>query len=116
MTSNSFKASLLVTALMCFNACPGDARKLLEPSSTSVKISDRSVGAEPLSLWNDGATKSAITTYVEKVTKVGSPDYIPPAERIATFDQDGTLWVEQPMYTQVIYCLDRVAALAAAKP
>ena len=49
-------------------------------------------------------------------TKEGSPTFVPPAERIATFDQDGTLWVEHPMYSQVIYCLDRVPALVAEKP
>ena len=51
---------------------------------------------DSLSSWNDTATKKAITTFVEKVTKEGSPDFVPPSERIATFDQDGTLWVEQP--------------------
>ena len=50
--------------------------------------------ADPLPSWNDGAAKKAITAFVEKVTKTGSPDFVPPAERIATFDNDGTLWVE----------------------
>jgi len=51
--------------------------------------------------WNDTAPKKAIVTFVERVTKEGSPDFVPPAERIATFDQDGTLWAEQPMYFQL---------------
>jgi hypothetical protein len=55
--------------------------------------------ADPLPLWNDGPAKKVITEFVAKVTKEGSPDYVPPAERIATFDQDGTLWVEHPIYT-----------------
>lgn len=117
MISNFSKTSLLLFALVTFNANPGCARSVAEASPTApTTISDRSVGANHLSSWNDGATKSAITTYVEKITKFGSPDYIPPSERIATFDQDGTLWVEQPMYTQVIYCLDRIAALVVTRP
>jgi len=57
--------------------------------------------ADPLPSWNDTAPKKAIVTFVERVTKEGSPDFVPPAERIATFDQDGTLWAEQPMYFQL---------------
>jgi phosphoglycolate phosphatase-like HAD superfamily hydrolase len=71
---------------------------------------------DPLISWNDGPTKQAITTLVEKVTKAGSPDFVPPAERIATFDNDGTLWAEQPMYFQLIFALDRVMALAPQHP
>ena len=66
---------------------------------------------DPLPSWNDGPTKKAIVDFVQATTTRGSPSFVPPAERIATFDQDGTLWVEHPMYTQVIYCLDRVPAL-----
>ncbi len=55
-------------------------------------------------------------TFVQATTDKASPQFVPPAERIATFDQDGTLWVEHPMYTQVVYCLERVGTLAAAKP
>jgi phosphoglycolate phosphatase-like HAD superfamily hydrolase len=71
---------------------------------------------DPLPSWNDGAAKKALVEFVAKATKEGSPDYVAPPERIATFDQDGTLWVEHPMYTQVLYCLDRVGALAKEKP
>src|SRR6476619_7154865 len=71
---------------------------------------------DPLPSWNDGPAKQSIITFVEKVTKEGSADFVPPAERLATFDQDGTLWVEHPMYTQVMYCLDRVCVLAKEKP
>lgn len=66
--------------------------------------------------WNDGEAKASIIEFVEKTTTVGSPDFVPPAERIATFDQDGTLWVEQPMYSVVLYALDRVPALVKEKP
>src|SRR5262245_22086134 len=71
---------------------------------------------DPLPSWNDGAAKKAIVDFVQATTTQGSPQFVPPAERIATFDQDGTLWVERPIYSQVIYCLDRVPALAAKKP
>ena len=59
---------------------------------------------DPLPSWNDGAAKQAIVDFVAKVTKEGSPDFVPPAERIATFDNDGTLWAEQPMYFQFALC------------
>jgi hypothetical protein len=72
--------------------------------------------ADPLPSWNDGATKKSIIGFVEKVTKPGSPDFVPVAERIATFDNDGTLWAEQPMYFQFFFTLDRVKALAPQHP
>src|SRR6266508_6337184 len=71
---------------------------------------------DPLPSWNDGPAKKAIVEFVQATTTHGSPKFVPPAERIATFDQDGTLWVEHPMYSQVIYCLDRVPAVVKAKP
>jgi phosphoglycolate phosphatase-like HAD superfamily hydrolase len=71
---------------------------------------------DPLASWNDGATKKAIVDFVQATTTQGSPSFVPPAERIATFDQDGTLWVEKPMYSQVVYCLERVPAVVKARP
>jgi phosphoglycolate phosphatase-like HAD superfamily hydrolase len=71
---------------------------------------------DPLSSWNDGAVKTAIVTFVEKVTKEGGPEFVPPAERIATFDNDGTLWAEQPIYFQVQFAFDRVKTLAPKHP
>jgi phosphoglycolate phosphatase-like HAD superfamily hydrolase len=71
---------------------------------------------DALSSWNDGPAKQAIVEFVQKTTTEGSADFVPPAERIATFDQDGTLWVEHPMYSQVIYCLERVPAVVEKKP
>jgi phosphoserine phosphatase len=71
---------------------------------------------EPLPSWNDTAPKKAIVTFVERVTKQGSPDFVPPEERIATFDNDGTLWAEQPIYFQLVFALDRVKALAPLHP
>ena len=71
---------------------------------------------DPLPSWNDGPAKKSITEFVAKVTKEGSPDFVPPEERIATFDNDGTLWCEQPMYFQLLFALDRVKALAPQHP
>jgi phosphoserine phosphatase len=71
---------------------------------------------DPLPSWNDGPAKQAILEFVQTTTDQSSPKYVPPEARIATFDQDGTLWVEHPMYTQVMYCLERVPAVVKAKP
>ena len=71
---------------------------------------------DPLPSWNDTAPKKAIVAFVEKVTKEGSSDFVPPAERIATFDNDGTLWCEKPLPVQLFFTLDRVKALAPQHP
>ena len=72
--------------------------------------------SDPLPAWNAGPAKATIIEFVAKVTKQGSPDFVPPAERIAVFDNDGTLWAEQPMYSQLLFALDRVKALASQHP
>jgi hypothetical protein len=72
--------------------------------------------ADPLPSWNDGPAKQAITDFVTSVTSDGSADFVPAPERVAVFDNDGTLWVEQPMYTQLTFVLDRVKALAPEHP
>jgi phosphoglycolate phosphatase-like HAD superfamily hydrolase len=71
---------------------------------------------DPLPSWNDGPAKDAIVQFVRKTTDAASPQFVPPAQRIATFDQDGTLWVEQPMYAQVVFALDRVKDVVKAQP
>jgi phosphoglycolate phosphatase-like HAD superfamily hydrolase len=71
---------------------------------------------DPLPSWNDGPAKKAILDFVRATTDKASPKYVPPPARVAAFDQDGTLWVEHPMYTQVVYCLERVPALVKGKP
>ena len=71
---------------------------------------------DPLPSWNDGPAKQAIVDFVKATTDSASPKFVPPEERIATFDQDGTLWVEHPLYSFVIYALDRVPAVVKAKP
>lgn len=72
--------------------------------------------ADPLPSWNDGPAKKSIITFVEKVTREGSPDFVPVSERIATFDNDGTLWCEKPLPAQLFFALDRVKALAPQHP
>jgi hypothetical protein len=71
---------------------------------------------DPLPSWNEGAAKQTIVNFIRTTTDEANADYIPTEERIATFDQDGTLWVEQPIYTQLIYCLDRIPLIVEAKP
>jgi hypothetical protein len=79
-------------------------------------IAIRVQAADPLASWNDTASKRAIVNFVEKTTRQGSPDFVPPPERIATFDNDGTLWSEQPMYFQLFFALDRVKEMAPQHP
>ena len=72
--------------------------------------------ADPLPSWKEGKTKAAIITFVKAVTDKQSADFVAPAERIATFDNDGTLWTEQPMYTQLSFALDRITQMAPQHP
>ena len=86
------------------------ASLVLLPASAFAQATD------PLPSWNEGAAKTAIVEFVNATTDTASPKFVPPEARIATFDQDGTTWVSHPMYTQVMYCLDRVPAVVKAKP
>lgn len=79
-------------------------------------VSVATAADDPLPSWNDTEPKKAIIAFVEKVTKEGSPDFVPVPERIAVFDNDGTLWAEQPMYFQLAFALDRVKVLAPQRP
>ena len=81
-----------------------------------VSIYPLAYAADSLPSWNDGKARQSIIEFVAKVTKEGSSDFVPPDERIATFDNDGTLWAEQPMYFQLLFALDRVKALAPQHP
>src|SRR6476660_5947787 len=102
-----------------------DRRKLLStmallpalsvPMLTAPASAQTTTSSGALSSWNDGPAKQAILDFVRDTTGAGSPKFVPQEQRIATFDQDGTLWVEHPVYSQVVYCLDRVPALAAKK-
>ena len=82
----------------------------------AVSIFSVANAANPLQSWNDGAAKTAILEFVAAVTNKNGSDYVEPAERIAVFDNDGTLWVEYPMYTQALFAFDRVKALAPQHP
>src|SRR5882724_10446301 len=95
----------------------GKALLALAVASQALPGWQRATAAEDaLPSWNDTASKKAIIAFVERVTKVGSPDFVPVRERIATFDNDGTLWAEQPIYFQFQFALDRVKALAPQHP
>jgi phosphoglycolate phosphatase-like HAD superfamily hydrolase len=82
----------------------------------SISISGAFAQTDPLPSWNDGATKSSIVDFVARVTKEGGADFVPIPERIATFDNDGTLWAEKPVYFQVAFAFDRIRALAPQHP
>ena len=71
---------------------------------------------DPMPSWNDGTVKKSITNFVTRVVTLGAPEFVPPAERIATFDNDGTLWSEQPVYFQLQFAFDRINALAPQHP
>ena len=82
----------------------------------SVGASLAQAQTDPLPSWNDGTVKKSITDFVTRVVTQGAPEFVPPAERIATFDNDGTLWSEQPVYFQLQFALDRINALAPQHP
>lgn len=95
----------------------GSCKKSDTIATTNPKDSTQTVATseDPLPSWNDGALKKDIIAYVTKVTKEGSPDFIPVENRIATFDNDGTLWAEKP-YVQELFAFYRVKKMAEAKP
>lgn len=99
MTSNSITNRLAIVIVVFLSHYPAISR-----------------AEDPLPSWNDTVAKKAIMQFVAKVTNEDSPDFVPVAERIATFDNDGTLWVEHPMYTQLAFALDRVKSLAPQHP
>ena len=95
---------------------PGRIAAVLLSAVAAITFAAPVSGAGPLPSWNDTASRRAIVEFVGKVTQEGSPDYVPVPERIATFDNDGTLWAEQPMYFQAFFVVDRVKALAPQHP
>jgi hypothetical protein len=101
------------TMLSVLGALPLFSGMLIKPPAASAQTA---TSGTSLPSWNEGATKQSILDFVAAVTREGSPDFVPPAERIATFDNDGTLWVEHPMYTQLAFALDRVKTLAPQHP
>jgi phosphoglycolate phosphatase-like HAD superfamily hydrolase len=99
----------LLSALMRLPALSG-------PLLTVPALAQMTSAGGLLPSWKDGAAKQAILDFVRITTDTASPNHVPLDDRIAVFDQDGTLWVEHPMYTQVVYCLERVPAVVANKP
>ena len=93
-------------------------RAVIVVAASLYALAGVSVGAQtaPLASWNDGPAKQAILTFVRATTDRSSQQFVQPDERIATFDNDGTLWVEHPLYTQAVFALDRVGALAPQHP
>jgi phosphoglycolate phosphatase-like HAD superfamily hydrolase len=85
-------------------------------ATASAAVVSAQAQTDALPSWNDGSVKNSITDFVRRVTAQGGPDFVPPPQRIATFDNDGTLWCEQPMYVQLAFGLDRVKALAPMHP
>jgi hypothetical protein len=79
-------------------------------------IAVAAAAAEPLASWNDGPAKQGIVTFVAAVTQKGGKDFVPEPERIAVFDNDGTLWSEQPIYVQFVFMLDQLKAVAPKHP
>src|SRR5262249_32283016 len=94
----------------------GTARKKLKSWDLSAPAFGQSDNLDPLPSWNDGPAKKAIVEFVRVTTDRASPKFVPPEKRIATFDEDGTTWVEHPMYTEVVFSLDRLVELSAAHP
>lgn len=89
--------------------------RTLLSASAQVQMTQRGL-TDLLTSWNEGPAKQAIVDFVNSTTDPTSPSFVFPEDRIAVFDQDGTLWVEHPMYTQVIYCLERVPTVVAGRP
>ena len=89
---------------------------LLGAAASVSAVGPADAQADPLPSWNEGPAKDAVLKFVRSTTDSTGPDFVPRGERIATFDQDGTLWVEHPIYTQVVYCFDRVPVIVKAKP
>ena len=104
---------------------PGVSRRALLPALAAfpflamllpMPAAARRAAGDPLRSWNNTESKKAILAFVDRVTRRGSPDFVPEEERVAAFDNDGTLWAEQPMYFQLLFALDRVKLLAPAHP
>jgi hypothetical protein len=105
-----FVLSAAVALLSCGQQQPTQTQSAAPPDASATAVTD------PLASWNDGAAKRAITDFVARVTAEGGADFVPVQERIAVFDNDGTLWSEKPVPFQMFFALDRVKALAPEHP
>ena len=104
------------SSINCRNLATLVTLAILFTSPVTSALAEAPTTTNALPSWNDGPAKQAIMDFVKATTDPSSPNFVPPEARIATFDQDGTLWVEHPLYSQVVYSLDRVPALVKAKP
>jgi phosphoglycolate phosphatase-like HAD superfamily hydrolase len=102
------KTNILLLSIATFLFSCGEQKEV--PQEPNI------VATDPLSSWNDGPSKKAIVDFVSKTTKEGSADFIPVADRIACFDNDGTLWGEQPLYFQLVFALDQIKVLVPQHP
>ena len=98
-----------------FAGCGNNASESSAPATDTTSQTTAKV-ADPLPSWNEGSAKQAIIQFVHVTTDSADSSFVKPGERVATFDQDGTLWVEHPVYSQLMYCLDRIPELVKAKP
>ncbi len=105
-----FTALFVLFALGCAASRPAPASVAVEPTPAA------QAAVDPLPSWNAGDAKTQIIAFVEAVTNPESPTFVAPADRLATFDNDGTLWVEQPLYTELTFAVDRVKELASLHP
>ena len=103
---------LLCVSIGIASAC----RQNSEGSETNSATDSTSLHQDPLPSWNEGIAKQAIISFVHATTDKADSGFVSPEERIATFDQDGTIWVEHPVYTQIMYCIARIPDIAATKP
>ena len=103
---------VLWLAVTLASACTSDPQTGARSQASTPPAPQAAGASDPLPSWNEGPTKKAIGDFVARVTKEGSPDFVPVPERIATFDNDGTLWAEKPLPFQLLFAFDRVKALA----
>ena len=106
------KYIVLATIVLTVLACKNETSTTVEENNTNNEV----VEIDPLPSWNDGETKEAIIDFIELTTTEGSEGFIPVKDRIATFDNDGNLWAEQPMYFQLFYAIDEIKRMAPEHP
>jgi hypothetical protein len=111
-TRTVFLSTLFLSLILVLAGCTTNPT----PSGTTAGQPAATAAADPLPSWNDGPAKQAILDFVKTTTDRSNPKFVPPEDRIATFDQDGTTWVEHPIYSQVLFAFDRVAELAPQHP
>jgi phosphoglycolate phosphatase-like HAD superfamily hydrolase len=111
MNLHASLCSALLLSSLVFSGC-----STVQAPTSAPAGSPATIAADPLPSWNSGPAKDSILKFVQATTDSSSPQFVPVPERIATFDQDGTLWVEQPLPTQLFYCFDRLPAVVAANP